>query len=675
MCGIAGFLALRHSLVSDAMRETVTRMTGSLAHRGPDDFGIWIEPTSGVALGHRRLAVLDVSPAGHQPMISHSGRFVITFNGEIYNFLDLRAELEQFGVGFRSQSDTEVVLAAFEQWGIAASIKRFLGMFAFAVWDRRDRKLTLARDRMGEKPLYYGTVDSTFLFGSELHAIRAHPAFDAEIDRDALALYLRHNCIPAPYSIYRGFKKLPPGTLLTMDGGEPQLSRYWHSKSVAERCAANAFRGSEGEAAERLEYLLRSAVKGQMISDVPLGVFLSGGIDSSTVVALMQTQSTCPVKTFTIGFSEPGYNEAEHAKLVANHLGTEHTELYVNSDEAWSVVPRLASMYDEPFSDSSQIPTYLVAALAREKVTVALSGDGGDELFGGYRRYLAYQRLWKKLRYLPGRRALARVLATKLSQVALSQLARPLLTTYSNQHRAAEDLEKFARMLNARSSAEMYLELVSHWKNPGDVVLRSYEPETIVENTSLWPRGLDFTRGMMYVDAVTYLPDDILAKIDRAAMGVSLETRIPLLDYRLVEFAWSLPISMKIRAGKGKWLLRQILYRYVPANIVERPKMGFAIPMHSWLRGPLRDWAESLLAESRLNSEGFFATRIVREKWERFLAGQDDHQFQLWDILMFQGWMREQQQPTASALQVTESMLTVRSSTSHPESTLSARSY
>lgn len=642
MCGIAGFFQFRRSLGSDEMRDTVTRMANCLSHRGPDDSGTWIDQSSGLALGHRRLSILDLSAAGHQPMSSASGRFVLSFNGEIYNFADLRTQLEQLGSHFRGHSDTEVMLAAFEQWGIKASVERFLGMFAFAVWDRSERELTLARDRMGEKPLYYGTVDGVFLFGSELHALRAHPAFRAEIDRGALALYLRHNCIPAPHSIYKGIQKLPPGTLLTVSADESRLSKYWDAKSVAERCAGDAFDGSEQEATASLETLLRDAVNRQMVSDVPLGVFLSGGIDSSTVAALMQAESSRPIKTFTIGFSEPGYNEAEHAKLVASHLGTEHTELYLSGEQAMSVVPKLSSLYDEPFSDSSQIPTYLVASLARDKVTVALSGDGGDELFGGYRRYIAYQQLWKNLQHLPGRRTLARLLTAKPSRVALSRMGRTFFAGHSDLHRTGDDIGKFARILKAPNTTEMYLELISHWREPEDVVLQAEEPDTLVGNSSLWPTGLDFTRTMMYLDAVSYLPDDILVKIDRAAMGVSLETRIPMLDHRVVEFAWSLPLSMKIKAGRGKWLLRQIAYRYVPQKLLERPKMGFAIPISQWLRGPLREWAESLLGKSRLRSEGFFVAGAIREKWEQFLSGHDDHQFQLWDVLMFQAWHEEQ---------------------------------
>lgn len=642
MCGIAGFIDCRGKLGPDELGPIVARMTKSLAHRGPDDAGIWTEPESGVALGHRRLSILDLSAAGHQPMSSASGRFVLTFNGEIYNFRDLRQQLEAAGHCFRGHSDTEVLLAAFAEWGIAASVERLLGMFAFAVWDRRERQLTLVRDRMGEKPLYYGAVEGTFLFGSELHALRAHPAFRAEIDRGALALYLRHNCIPAPHSIYQGIKKLQPGVLLTVGGDESHLVQYWDAKSVAERCAENPYCGSEQDASAELEALLRDAVKRQMISDVPLGVFLSGGIDSSTIAALMQIESSRPVKTFTIGFSEPGYNEAEHAKLVAGHLGTEHTELYVNGEQAMAVVPKLSSIYDEPFSDSSQIPTYLVSCLARQKVTVALSGDGGDELFGGYRRYIAYQRLWKNLQHFPGRQVLARLLSAKFPRAALSRVGGALFANHSDLGRTAGDIEKFARILKAPNRAEAYLELVSHWRDPESVLLQAQEPETLVSNSALWPQGLDFTRTMMYLDGTSYLPDDILAKVDRAAMNVALETRIPLLDHRVVEFAWSLPLSMKIKADRGKWLLRQVLYRHVPARLLERPKMGFAVPIHQWLRGPLRDWAAALLCETRLRSEGFFAAGHIWQKWELFLAGQDHHQFQLWDVLMFQAWHEEQ---------------------------------
>ncbi len=657
MCGLTGFWRSLGGQRDEATA-TVQRMADTLIHRGPDDAGVWVDEAAGLALGHRRLSILDLSPAGHQPMVSPSGRYVIAFNGEIYNHLALRSQLEKVGAdgtapAWRGHSDTETLLAAFEAWGIEETLKRAVGMFALALWDRQTRMLTLARDRLGEKPLYYGRVRGALVFGSELKAIRAYPGFDNPIERRALALYMRHNYIPAPWSIYQGIWKLPPGTYLqfraedaltpdpTPKGrGEPVA--YWSARAVAEAGLADPFMGSEQEAVAELDRLLRQSLAGQMIADVPLGAFLSGGIDSSTVVAVMQALSSQPVKTFTIGFHEGEYNEAGHAKAVANHLGTDHTEWYVTPREALDVIPKLPALYDEPFADSSQIPTHLVCAAARRHVTVALSGDGGDELFGGYNRYFWAMRLWRRLRLVPRPlRAAAAAFATALSPAAWNQCLstlRPLLPKRLRYANFGDKLHKAAALFSARRPEALYLRLVSHWDDPTELVQGAKEPTTPITDPAAWLNGPDFERRMMYLDTITYLTDDILVKVDRAAMGVSLETRVPLLDHRIVEFAWRLPLAMKIRDGQGKWLLRQVLYLYVPRALIERPKMGFGVPIDHWLRGPLKDWAEDLLAEERFKREGFFDPAPIRQKWTEHLSGKRNWQYHLWDVLMFQAW-------------------------------------
>lgn len=650
MCGILGFLGA----ASDRDAAILMSMANAISHRGPDDAGYWRDPQQGIALGHRRLSIVDLSPAGHQPMQAASGRYLIVFNGEIYNHPVLRTEIEAAGapVAWRGHSDTETLLAGLDVWGIRGTVERAIGMFALAVWDRQERTLTLCRDRLGEKPLYYGWQgqgrNAVFLFGSELSALRAHPAFEAGIDRGALCLQLRHNYIPAPYSIYQGIAKLMPGSLLTVSlrAPEPRIVSYWSGAAVAGAGVAGSMQAGPEEAVEHLDRLLRDAVSRQMMADVPLGAFLSGGIDSSTVVALMQAQSPRPVKTFTIGFHEKGYNEAEHAKAVAAHLGTDHTELYVTAREAMAVIPRLASIYDEPFSDSSQIPTFLVSQLARREVTVALSGDGGDELFCGYNRYQFTARLWKKMSMgpLPVRRLVSRGL-TSISPESWNGLERAvhgLLPRSLHFANVGDKLHKGARVLDSQSIDALYLRLASHWDAPAATVLGGHEPATLLSGAGLGAAGLDSVQRMMVLDMLTYLPDDILAKVDRAAMSVSLETRVPLLDHRVVDFAWRLPQSMKLRDGQTKWALRQVLYRYVPRALIERPKMGFGVPVGAWLRGPLRDWAEALLDESRLRREGFFHPAAVRRKWDEHLSGRRDWQYHLWDVLMFQGWLEHQ---------------------------------
>lgn len=627
MCGITGLLS-RSERREHELRDVAARMTQTLAHRGPDGTGVWLDAACGVALGHRRLAVLDLSEHGRQPMLSHCGRLCLVYNGEIYNHRALRQELETLGHRFRGRSDTEVLLAALGQWGLERTLRRLVGMFAFAVWDRREGTLQLARDAVGIKPLYYGWQGDCFLFGSELKAFRAYPGFEAEIDREALALLLRHNYVPAPLSIYRGISKLPAGCVLSvsLQSPRPAPQVWWDLRQTAQEAAARPLQGSDHEAADALEHRLREAVGLQMEADVPLGAFLSGGIDSSTVVAMMQAQSARQVETFTIGFEEAGYSEAAQAKAVANHLGTRHTEYYVTAQQTREQIPRLPAVYDEPFADSSQIPTMVLCGLARQKVTVCLSGDGGDELFCGYDRYFYLQRLWRRMAWCPG--WLRRAGAT-LARAAAGALG---------SRRPARRLHTLAEMLSVASGAEFYARFNTHWRNPAQVVLGAGQAPMVAPAAGAWPDCRSLLEQMMGLDAATYLPDDLLVKVDRASMAVGLEVRVPLLDHRLAAFAWSLPLEMKVRGGQTKWLLRRVLERYLPRALIDRPKMGFGVPLATWLRGPLRDWAEALLAERRLRDEGFFRPEPIRQKWIEHLSGRHNWQYLLWDVLVFQAW-------------------------------------
>jgi asparagine synthase (glutamine-hydrolysing) len=647
MCGLAGFLSEKQLESAESLLQD---MAGRISHRGPDASGYWHDDAAGVGLAHRRLSILDLSEAGSQPMQSASGRFVIIFNGEIYNHNDIRQRLQASSAAptWRGHSDTETLLAGFDHFGVEATIEMAIGMFAFALWDRQAGTLTLGRDRLGEKPLYYGWQGDTFLFGSELKAMRAHPAFKAVVNRGALSLFLRHAYIPAPYSIYEGIAKLPPGCLLVVSRQqrEPVLSRYWSGAAVAEDGVANPYARSDGHAVDDLEALLKDAVGRQMVADVPLGAFLSGGIDSSTIVALMQAQSARPVKTFTIGFHEEGYNEAEHAMAVAKHLGTDHTELYVTAAQAMDVVARLPDLYDEPFADSSQIPTFLVSQLARQHVTVSLSGDAGDELFCGYNRYQLTHKLWRKLSHVPlSARHLAAKALTSVSPDSWNRIAGaagPMLPRAARVAHLGDKLHKGAGVLASETVDDLYLGLVSQWQDPASVVIDGAEPPTLLSANAPALAGLDDVARMMALDLLTYLPDDILAKVDRAAMGASLETRVPFLDHRVVEWAWRLPQAMKLREGQGKWILRQVLYRHVPRQLIERPKRGFSVPIDAWLRGPLRPWAEALLDESRLKKEGYFHPAEIRQKWQEHLSGRRNWQYQLWNVLMFQMWLEAQ---------------------------------
>ncbi|CAN1496827.1 AsnB Asparagine synthase (glutamine-hydrolyzing) [Burkholderiaceae bacterium] len=635
------------------MAEQVTRMALAIAHRGPDNAGVWTDDRAGIGLGHRRLSIVDLSAAGHQPMHSNAGRYVMAFNGEIYNHLELRAELG--GIEWRGHSDTETLLAGFEAWGVVATLKKAVGMFAIALWDRQDRVLTLVRDRFGEKPLYYGWVNGAFVFGSELKALRAFPGFDNPVNLEALAQYMRFTYVPAPLSIHQDIYKLEPGCLLTLhglprfarnerdDGSRNdgiQITRWWDLADVVHAGQQNQFT-DDIQAVDALEKCLGKAVQLQSLAEVPLGAFLSGGVDSSIIVALMQQQATRPVKTFTVGFEEAGFDESPHAKAVAKHLGTEHNELFVSSADARAVIPKLPIMYDEPFADSSQIPTHLICKAARQQVTVALSGDAGDELFGGYNRYFWGPRIWNRLAWIPYpiRQVLGNAIAGVPASV-LEVLGKPLNAMLQGSQGISLFGDKAhklaARLQGVRNMDDLYTSLVSEWQDPGSVVkgVGDNADEIIRVPANLLPE-----ERMMYRDSMNYLPDDILCKVDRAAMATSLETRVPFLDHRVAELAWRLPLHMKIRGNQGKWALRQVLYKYVPRKLIDRPKAGFGIPVGQWLRGPLREWAEGLLDEQRLEREGYFYPAPIRTKWAEHLSGKRDHTPSLWAVLMFQSWL------------------------------------
>jgi asparagine synthase (glutamine-hydrolysing) len=651
MCGIAGVLDFGGG-TRDALLDAARSMAGALRHRGPDDAGVWADRQSGIALGHSRLAVIDVSHSGRQPMQSSCGRYVTTFNGEIYNFVDLRKNLESRGHQFRSSSDTEVLLASVAEWGIEQAVSRFVGMFAFAVWDRRERKLHLCRDRVGEKPLYYGQLGRAFVFASELGAFHEYSSELGELDRNALHLYLRHGYVPAPYSIYSKIRKLPPASILTVasEGSVSEPVPYWCARAVAAAGLGDPVRCTSEEAVEQLDKVLRGAVRLQTRADVPVGAFLSGGIDSAAVVAMMCGHGTS-VRTFTIGFTEAGYDESAHARAVAQHLGTAHTELRVTPSEAMEVIPRLPEIYTEPFADASQVPTFLVSQLARRDVTVSLSGDGGDELFGGYNRYFWADSVWRSIRCVPGamRNGLARALrglAPGYVDSALAAMA-PVLPSRARVRHPGDKLHKVAGLLGARDAGDLYLRLVSQWMNPEDVVRGGLELATALRGSEQ-PALPDLKHHMMLLDTLTYLPDDILAKLDRASMSNGLEARAPFLDHRVIEFAWRLPLRLKVRNAEGKHILRKVLHRYVPPDLVDRPKAGFSIPLDVWLRGPMRDWAEELLSENGLRSGGYFRPGPVRARWQEHLSGKRNWVGPLWAVLMFQAWHARQRKTRPS---------------------------
>lgn len=645
MCGFAGYLTPSGGK-ADAMRTLASRMASALIHRGPDDQGVWVQEQSGVALAHRRLSILDLSERGHQPMVSADGRYMIVYNGEVYNFPELRAELEGSGCSFVGGSDTEVVLAAISRWGVKTAVQRFNGMFAFAVWDCQERRLVLGRDRIGIKPLYYAWAkDGAFLVASEIKALREYPAFDKEIDLDALSRYFRHGYIPGPATIFAGVRKLPPGTLLTVDAAglkrrECAVSSYWSVVDEWQAAQRKPWAGSESDAIEAVEQLLGDSVQRRMISDVPLGVFLSGGIDSSVVASLAQARSGKPIQTFSIGFSDDAYNEAPMAKAVATHLKTDHTELYMSAEDVLEHMPAIPNHWDEPFSDPSQVPMYLVCRLARKQVTVALSGDGGDELFSGYDRYAATQALWRKVTRLPGglRGIAAGMLGVMPPRVltAFDAMLRPALKAMTKAKRPAHLLQRIKELMGAREFHEFYGWANSRKLPPEGVVAgRDVIAPVFTEEVS-W--GMDTWSDMSLLDMQTYLPDDILVKADRASMAVGLEARVPLLDHRVVEMAARLPETFKVGEGVGKRILRQVLYRHVPQHLVDRPKMGFGIPLAEWLRGPLRDWAEELLSEKGLRQAGYLLHKPIRKAWTDHLSGKKDYRQLLWSVLVFQAW-------------------------------------
>lgn len=663
MCGFTGFYAWHFS--ADKQSEVIVKMTNTIKHRGPDSMGFWSDKKFGLGLGHRRLAILDTSPAGSQPMISLSGRYILVFNGEIYNHLDLRGELlaisdprlTQSNLGWRGNSDTETLLACFDVFGLEDTVKKCNGMFAFALWDKETATLHLVRDRLGEKPIYYGWQgegsQSAFLFGSELKALRSHPAFVGDIDRHALGGFMQNMVVVGTQSIYKGIFRLPPGSILSLrpNSSNPVIKSYWSVEQVLKHSLENRFSGTAIQAVDKLEALLKDAISRQMLADVPLGAFLSGGVDSSIIVALMQSLSKKPIKTFSIGFHEKAYNEAEHAKAVSNYLGTEHTDLYVSPNQAMQVIPKLPILFDEPFADSSQIPTFLLSQMTGNHVKVALSGDGGDELFSGYNRYQMTETLWPKLEVLPIflRQMMAYGL-TCFSPNTLDRFAKntPLVNQWAS---VGDKLHKGAGIMGVASVEELYKGMMATgWPQSRDVVRGLHEETTSLRLPNL-PGFTDVER-MMAFDLINYLPDDILTKVDRAAMGVSLEARIPFLDHRVVEFAWRLPMEYKLRHENGslitKWALRQVLYRYVPQALIERPKVGFGVPLEHWLRGPLRDWAENLLSEDRIKSDGFLNTTPIRKRWHEHLSGRRNWHHSIWCVLMFNSWLDEQKRSLVS---------------------------
>lgn len=649
MCGIAGYLDLNNPRNAPDMHALVGAMADSLVHRGPDDRGTWADPDAGIALGHRRLSIIDLSPAGHQPMLSASERFVIVFNGEIYNYLDILNDLKQSPGGdlrLRGHSDTEVTLAAFDCWGVEATFPRLQGMFAMAIWDREQRALWLVRDRFGKKPLYYGRFGGTVLFASELKALRVHPAFQAELDTDALSSYLRFNCIPVPQSIYRGVRKLPAASWLRIstEGLEQGPQAYWSLGEVARAGLASPFAGSEEEATKELDRRLRSAVRSRMLaSDVPVGLFLSGGVDSSTVTALAQVQSAVPIRTFSIGMSSSTYDESTFARAVAQHLGTDHTDWQLSPLEAVNVIPELSGIYDEPFSDASGIPTLLVSRLARKHVTVALSGDGGDEMFGGYNRHIIAATSWPTVAKLPGR--VRRQLAAVAGWVApetwesVAHRARAALPKSFHLANLSDKVHKMRRAATAVDSQDLYLRLLSNWQNPSDVLNFNGTSSSVPAGAEDWLSDQRAAESMMLADARLYMQDDILVKVDRASMAISLEVRNPFLDLSVVEFAWSLPLRFKIREGVGKWIVRRVMDQYIPRQLTARPKMGFAIPLTEWLRGPLRAWADSLIHSNGPSSKSLLKESVVTGLWTEFVAGRADLTDRVWALLVLKRWL------------------------------------
>ncbi|WP_440677281.1 asparagine synthase (glutamine-hydrolyzing) [Candidatus Pelagibacter sp. HIMB1587] len=646
MCGIAGFYSKNLS----SFDKIIFEMTSAIYHRGPDDINFWKDENSGIAFGHQRLSILDLSVAGSQPMKSNSGRFIITYNGEIYNHIEIRKELKKINsnITWNSNSDTETLLEASEFWGVEKTLEKIAGMFAFSIWDKKNRTLYLARDRIGEKPLYFGWqgngINKSFIFGSELKALKNHPEFSKQINRRAIALQLQHNYIPDPYSIYKDIYKLLPGHYLKLTENDliknrlPNPKIYWSSIKKAIDGSNNKLKSSEDKIKSDLENKLKLSVKQKMISDVPLGAFLSGGIDSTTIVALMQSQSNRPVKTFTIGFKEDDFNEAKYAKKIAKHLGTDHTELYFSSDTAIEVIPKIPIIYDEPFSDNSQIPSFILSQFAKKNVKVALSGDGGDELFCGYNRYISTYNLSKYLDYIPLSLKKALAFTAKKLPKDTDKLIK-LIPGVNKNTNFRRKILKSANALEANNISELYYLLFSQWQNLNEVLINNDEPENFFSKSKIELSKLNDFEKMMLIDQTTYLPNNILVKIDRASMSSSLETRVPFLDHELIEYVWKIPQELKFKNSEGKWILKQILNKYVPKNLTNRPKKGFGIPLDTWLRGPLKDWAENLLDEKRLLQEGYFNPKLIRNKWREHLTNKNNWEYDLWNILMFQAWL------------------------------------
>ena len=646
MCGIAGLLDPNASTSADRLGALAATMAASVEHRGPDDSGLWVDADAGLAFGHRRLAVIDLGMGGAQPMVSSGGRWVLAYNGEIYNHPEVRHRLEQGGTLFRSSSDTEVLLAAVERWGVERALDACEGMFAAALWDRRDRVLHLVRDRFGEKPLYYGWVGKVFAFGSELKALCALPGFGAELNRRAVASYLRHNCVPAPDTIWQGVRKLVPGHLVTLHaptpGVLPEQHCYWSAAAAVERARCNELTGSDSEMTDLLENALSDAVAARMVADVPVGAFLSGGVDSSTIVALMQRHASRPVRTFTVGFADRSFDESSEAAAVAAHLGTDHTAVHVGDAEALDVIPHLADIWDEPFADVSQIPTHLVSRVARQDVTVSLSGDGGDELFAGYNRHAWLDRVWRRAAVVPaGARRTAGSALASIPPAVIERVARTIrIFPIGWQVRnPSTKVAKLARVLIASDPVDAYRALTTHWDAATSLVLGNDHGDSADDRSSSPVSDGGITELMLWSDLVGYLPDDILVKLDRAAMAVSLETRVPFLDRGIIDLAWRLPLDAKLRGGQTKWVLRQVLERHVPAELVERPKMGFGLPIGAWLRGVLAPWAEHLLDERRLRDQGLLDPVLVRQAWDLHRAGRRDLGYELWDVLVLQSWL------------------------------------
>jgi len=638
MCGVAGFLDSRQPI--ERMTTIISAMTEQLTHRGPDGSGVWCDPKGSIALGHRRLAILDLSSLGHQPMHSPHERYVISYNGEIYNFLALKQHLQTKHYVFTGQSDTEVLLALILEYGLESALQQLSGMFAFALWDKKEKILHLARDRLGEKPLYYGFINNTFVFASELKAIRVYPGFQQPIARASVSRFMQYGYIPAPYSIYEHIYKLPPGTYLSVSNGTLATrltpKPYWSARQIAEQGLANPLTLTDQEAITQTDQLLHQVIKSRMVSDVPLGAFLSGGLDSSLITAIMQANSTSPIKTFTIGFNLDTHNEAQHAKRIAKYLRTEHTELYVDAQDAMNLIPKLATIYDEPFADSSAIPTCLLSQLTRQHVTVCLSGDGGDELFGGYNRYRLGQSIWKKIALLPYPVRLAFQKAIwSISPVRLQQICSTLKLPITG-----DKLHKFATVFSAKSPDQLYQHFISQWYTPEDIVLASSMTQTTCLLQQL--EGMHFIEKMMLTDTISYLPDDIMVKMDRAGMAVGLENRTPFLDHELFEWMWTLPLHMKLRQRTTKWLLRQVLNQYVPKHLVDRPKMGFGIPLDTWLRGPLREWADHLLQKDKIEQHGLLRAEPILQKWQEHRSQKRNWQYQLWTVLMLQAWIEHE---------------------------------